>query len=129
MAGDAGVEHVVERHAVVGLGELAGVESGSIGAPSAPAAPRAYSMVGTITDVNCAAPPQIQITLKAQAIVMHLHSGDFSQVAIKSAGATSPAKKPGCAALRGRNAHISYQLVPEKDWDGEVVSIEFRDNP
>src|SRR6266704_2131083 len=28
--------------------------------PSAAAAPRAYSMVGTIADVNCAAAPQIQ---------------------------------------------------------------------
>jgi tetratricopeptide (TPR) repeat protein len=97
--------------------------------PSAPAAPRAYSMVGTIADVNCAAAPQIQITLKAQTIVMHLHSRDFSQVAIKFAGANSAAKRPGCAALRGRSAHVSYQLVQEKDWDGELVSIEFRDNP
>jgi len=86
-------------------------------------------MVGTITDVNCTAAPQIQMTLKAQTIVMHLRSGDFSQVAIESAGANSAAKKPGCAALRGRNARVSYQLVPGKEWDGELVSIEFRNNP
>jgi hypothetical protein len=104
-------------------------EAGPGTAPAAPAAPRAYSMVGTITDVSCAAAPQIQITLKAQTIVMHLHSADFSQVAIKSAGANSAAKKPGCPALRGRSAHVSYQLVSGKDWDGELVSIEFRDNP
>src|SRR6266853_177795 len=104
-------------------------ESSSIVAPSAPAATRAYSMVGTITDVNCTAAPQIQITLKARTIVMHLHSGDFSQVAVKSAGANAVAKRPTCAALRGRSAHVSYQLVQEKNWDGELVSIEFRDNP
>ncbi len=104
-------------------------ESSSIAAPSAPAATRAYSMVGTITDVNCTAAPQIQITLKAQTIVMHLHSGDFSQVAVKSAGANAVAKRPACAALRGRSAHVSYQLVQEKNWDGELESIEFRDNP
>ena len=98
-------------------------------APPPPGAARAYSMVGTITDVNCTAAPQIQITLKAQTIVMHLRSGDFSQVAIESAGANSAAKKPGCAALRGRNARVSYQLVPGKEWDGELVSIEFRNNP
>ena len=104
-------------------------ESTPAEAPPPPAAPRAYSMVGTITDVNCTAAPQIQITLKAQTIVMHLRSGDFSQVAIESAGANSAAKKPGCAALRGRNARVSYQLVPGKEWDGELVSIEFRNNP
>jgi Flp pilus assembly protein TadD len=104
-------------------------ETGPGTVPSAPGARRAYSMVGTITEVSCAAAPQIQMTLKAQTIVMHLHSADFSQVAIKSDGVNSAAKKPGCAALRGRSAHVSYQLVPGKDWDGELVSIEFRDNP
>ncbi len=104
-------------------------ETAPVVEPSAPATPRAYSMVGTITDVNCAAAPQVRITLKAQTIVMHLHSGDFSQVAIKSAGTNSAAKKPVCAALRGRSALVSYQLVSEKDWEGELVSIEFRDNP
>jgi tetratricopeptide (TPR) repeat protein len=98
-------------------------------ASSAPAGPRAYSMVGTITEINCASSPQIRMTLKAQTIVMHLHSGDFSQVAIKSAGTNSAAKNVVCASLRGRNAHISYRLVSEKDWDGEIVSIEFRDAP
>jgi tetratricopeptide (TPR) repeat protein len=98
-------------------------------APSTPAGPRAYSMVGMITDVNCASTSQIWITLKAQSIVMHLHSGDFSQVAIKSAGTIAAAKNVGCASLRGRSARVSYQLVSEKDWDGEVVEIEFRDAP
>jgi tetratricopeptide (TPR) repeat protein len=104
-------------------------ETAPVAQPSASSAPRAYSMVGMITDVICAAAPQIQITLKAQTIVMHLHSTDFSQVAIQSAGANAAAKKPVCAALRGRSAHVSYQLVQEKDWDGELVSIAFRDNP
>jgi tetratricopeptide (TPR) repeat protein len=95
--------------------------------PSAAASSRSYSMVGTITDVNCAEAPQIQITMKAQTIVMHLHTGDFSQVAIKSAGVNSAAKRPGCAELRGRSARASYQLVSEKAWDGELVSVEFQD--
>jgi len=98
-------------------------------ASSVPTGPRAYSMVGTIADVNCDSAPQIRMTLKAQTIVMHLHSGDFAQVAIKSAGTTSGAKNIGCASLRGRSAHVSYRLVSEKDWDGEIVSIEFRDAP
>jgi tetratricopeptide (TPR) repeat protein len=97
--------------------------------PPAPAAARAYSMVGTITDVNCAAAPQVQLTLRAQAIVMRLHSGDLSQVAITFAGANSGMKRPGCAELRGRSARVSYQLVPDKAWDGELTSIQFRDSP
>jgi tetratricopeptide (TPR) repeat protein len=94
-----------------------------------PTGTRAYSMVGTITEINCASSPQIRMTLKAQTIVMHLHSGDFSQVAVTSAGTNSAAKNMVCSSLRGRNAHVSYRLVSEKDWDGELVSIEFRDTP
>jgi hypothetical protein len=104
-------------------------ETASTQAESAPAAPRAYSMVGTITDVSCTSAPQIRFTLKAQTIVMYLHSEDFSQVELKLSGANSAAKKPACAALRGRSARVSYQLVSEKEWDGELVSIEFRDAP
>ena len=98
-------------------------------ASPAPTGIRAYSMVGTITDVNCTSEPQIRMTLKAQTIVMHLHSGDFSQVTVKSAGTNSAAKNMICTSLRGRGALVSYRLVSEKDWDGEIVSIEFRDAP
>jgi hypothetical protein len=85
-------------------------------------------MVGTITDVNCSSAPQIQVTLKSQTIVMKLHAGDFSQLAIKSAGAAPAAKGTPCSSLRGRTARISYQFVSGKPWDAEIETVEFR-NP
>ncbi len=111
-------------------------ETATTTAPPAPASTdtpqagsgRAYSMIGTIAEVNCAAAPQLQLTLQARTIVMHLHSADFSKVTMKSAGANSVAKIPGCAGLRGRTARISYQLVLDKSWDGEILSIEFQEN-
>ncbi len=87
---------------------------------------RVYSMLGTITDVNCKEAPQIQLTLKSLTIVMKLHADDFGQVAVKSAGSGDPIKNTACASLRGRSAHISYTLVLNQDWDGEIKSIEFR---
>jgi tetratricopeptide (TPR) repeat protein len=98
-------------------------------APPAPTEPRVYSMVGTITDVSCADAPQVQITLKAQTIVMHLHAADAAHLAIKATGTTSPAKNAVCPGLRGRSARITYQLVSEKKWDGEIESVELRDLP
>ena len=83
-------------------------------------------MVGTITDVNCASAPQIQITLKAQTISMKLHADNLGQVSIKSAGATAPSKGVICSSLRGRSARVSYLLVSEKAWDGEMQAVEFR---
>ena len=103
--------------------------------PAAPPPPplfnqstQVYSMVGTITDVNCSSAPQIQVTLKSQTIVMKLHAGDFSQLAIKSAGAAPAAKGTPCSSLRGRTARISYQFVSGKPWDAEIETVEFR-NP
>lgn len=82
-------------------------------------------MVGTITDVSCTDAPQVQITLKAQTLVMHLHAADAAHLAIKPA----PAKNAGCPGLRGRSARVTYQLVPEQKWDGEIQSVELRDLP
>jgi hypothetical protein len=83
-------------------------------------------MVGTITDVICTNAPQIQITLKAQTIVMHLHAGDLGQVAIKSSGSSVLGKNTSCASLRGRSARVSYLLVSDQTWDGEMQAVEFR---
>jgi tetratricopeptide (TPR) repeat protein len=87
---------------------------------------RVYSMVGTITDVNCTNAPQVQITLKAQTLVMHLHADDLGHVSIKSSGATASARTTSCSSLRGRSARVSYFLVSDKTWDGEMQAVEFR---
>jgi tetratricopeptide (TPR) repeat protein len=96
---------------------------------SAPAEARVYSMVGTITEVNCVEAPQIQITLKAQTIVMHLHAADASHLTIKPSATSSLAKSSACPGLRGRSARVTYQLVSEKKWDGEIQTVELRDLP
>jgi tetratricopeptide (TPR) repeat protein len=93
--------------------------------PAPSAAARVYSMVGTITEVSCSDAPQVQITLKAQTIVMRLHAADATHLAIKPA----PAKGAACPGLRGRSARVTYQLVSEQKWDGEIQSVELRDLP
>jgi tetratricopeptide (TPR) repeat protein len=101
--------------------------------PPSPAAPlpaatvvaRVYSMVGTITDVSCTDAPQVQITLKAQTIVMHLHAADVAHLTIKP----TPGKNAVCQGLRGRSARVTYQLVSEQKWDGEIQAVELRDTP
>ena len=92
-----------------------------------PSEARVYSMVGTITEVSCTDTPQIQITLKAQTIVMHLHAENTAQLMIKPSSAISSAKTSACPGLRGRNARVSYLLVPDKKWDGEIQAVELRD--
>jgi tetratricopeptide (TPR) repeat protein len=90
---------------------------------------KVYSMIGTITDVNCSGAPQIQVTLKSQNIIMKLHADSLDKVTIKPAGSTTPSKGTTCSNLRGRSARISYVLVSEKAWDGEMQMVEFRGQP
>ena len=90
---------------------------------------KVYSMFGTIATVNCAGAPQIQITLKAANITMKLHADDLAKLEIKSEGSAAPAKGTICSSLRGRTALISYLLVSQKAWDGEMKSVEFRSFP
>jgi tetratricopeptide (TPR) repeat protein len=103
--------------------------------PPAPAPPlfaessKIYSMVGTITDVNCTGVPQIQVTLKSQTITMKLHADSLEKVSIKSAGSDAAAKGTTCSSLRGRTARISYLLVSQRAWDGEMQAVEFRSQP
>ena len=100
-------------------------------APAAPlfSATKVYSMVGTITDVTCAIAPQIQVTLKSLTIVMKLHAADLAKVSIKSAGSDAAVKGTFCSNLRGRSARISYVLVLNQPWDGEMQEVEFRSQP
>src|SRR6266852_1160095 len=57
--------------------------------PPAPST-RLYSMVGVISEVNCAETPQVVITLKAQTLSMHLHAADFANLAFTSPGGKTP---------------------------------------
>ena len=102
--------------------------------PPAPVPPlfsetKVYSMMGTITDVNCTSSPQIQITMKSLTILMKLHATELAKVAIKSAGSDAAAKGTTCSSLRGRSARVSYVLVLNQPWDGEMQEIEFRSEP
>jgi tetratricopeptide (TPR) repeat protein len=90
---------------------------------------KVYSMMGTITDVNCASAPQIQITMKSLTIVMKLHAAELAKVSIKSAGSDAATKGASCSSLRGRSARVSYVLVLDKPWDGEMQEVEFRSQP
>jgi tetratricopeptide (TPR) repeat protein len=89
---------------------------------------KVYSMIGTITEVNCSNTPQVQLSIKSLTILMKLHAADFAKVSIKSvdSDASASGKTASCSSLRGRTVRISYNLVLDKPWDGEMQELEFR---
>lgn len=89
----------------------------------------AYSMIGTVAAVNCGGAPEMQITLQAGTIVMHLHATDFAKIELRPTAGNSTPPRLSCQQLRGKKAKISYQLASEKSWDGEISSIEMQSQP
>jgi tetratricopeptide (TPR) repeat protein len=94
-----------------------------------PGGKRPYSMIGTISQVDCMAFPQLILKLDAGGIAMRLHASDFKTVAIKPSTATVSLSNASCGALQGRRARVSYQLDSQKSWDGEIQSVEFVNQP
>ncbi len=108
--------------------------AGNAAPPSSPvatpdsSAARAFSMIGTITELNCSSAPQLRFTLKSQMIVLHLHADDIARIPFKSSAANAPGKLANCSALRGHTARVTYVFVEGKPWEGEIQDLEFR-NP
>jgi hypothetical protein len=88
-------------------------------------ATHSYSMKGTIAAVVCSNAPQMQLTLQATGIEMHLHTADIAKIEVRLDTGHPPATTPPCAQFAGKKAKISYQLASQKPWDGEIVSVEF----
>ncbi len=102
--------------------------------PPEPARPlfsptKVYSMMGTITDVNCTNTPQILLTMKSLTIVMKLHAAELAKLSFKSTGSDAAVKETSCSSLRGRSVRVSYTLVLNQPWDGEMQEVEFRSQP
>lgn len=98
------------------------VPPGAVGPTSA----RRYSAFGTITQLSCARPPALELTLNLGAMVIRLHAANFSKVDYLTTTWKPPANFNPCAHLNGRSAQVSYTLVQGQPYDGEIVSVEIR---
>lgn len=94
--------------------------------PPAPAKTRLYSAFGKITEVNCATPPAMDLTLSLGGLVMHLHATNYFKLDYETTSWKPPAKFNPCVHLKGLSAQLSYTLARDKSYDGEIVSIEIR---
>jgi hypothetical protein len=67
--------------------------------------------------------------MKSLTIVMKLHAAELTKLSFKSAGSEAAPKVSSCSSLRGRSARVSYTLVLNQPWDGEMQEVEFRGQP
>jgi hypothetical protein len=101
-------------------------ESTQVPASVAEAKPRLYSALGKITEVSCASPPAMNLTLTLGALVMRLHATNFFKVDYLTTSWKPPANFNPCTHLKGLSAQLSYKLVQGQDYDGEIASVEVR---
>ena len=88
---------------------------------------RIYDLQGRITAVNCASGVPGILTLNIQSVLMKFHYSDFSKVEMSSGGNSPGAGShalPACATLKGRRARVTFHPAPNKDYDGELISVQ-----
>ncbi len=103
--------------------EKAGAEAAGAGSVTAG---RGYGMFGKITELRCTDPQEMQLTLSAGGIIMHLHAANRSKVSYVTTHWKPPANFNPCTHLKGLSAQIYYSLVQGQAHDGEILAIEVR---
>ena len=83
-------------------------------------------MFGRLTQISCAAPPAMELTLSAGGLTMRLHATNYFKVDYLTTSWKPPANFNPCTHLKGLSAQISYTLAQGQAYDGEIVSIEVR---
>src|SRR2546426_10270435 len=97
-----------------------GTPPGAAGASSA----RRYAMFGRLTQISCAAPPAMELTLSAGGLTMRLHATNYFKAEYLTTSWQPPANFNPSTHLKGLSAPISYTLVHGQAYDGRNVSIE-----
>jgi Tfp pilus assembly protein PilF len=95
--------------------------------PSDEMSSRIYNLQGRITAVNCASGVPGILTLNIQSVLMKFHYSDFSKVEVSTTGnspSTGSGALPTCASLKGRRASVTFHPAPDKDYDGELISVQ-----
>jgi Tfp pilus assembly protein PilF len=88
---------------------------------------RIYDLQGRITTVNCASGVPGTLTLNIQSVLMKFRYSDFSKVQMSSGGDSPGAGSrdlPACASLKGRRARVTFHPAANKDYDGELISVQ-----
>src|SRR2546426_11922139 len=99
-----------------------GTPPGAAGTSSA----RRYAMFGRLTQISCAAPPAMELTLSAGGLTMRLPAANYFNVDYLTKSWKPPANFNPCTHLKGLSAQISYTPAHGPAYDGEIVSIEVR---
>jgi tetratricopeptide (TPR) repeat protein len=94
-------------------------------APGSGTDARTYEMTGKITALDCSRVPEVSLTISFSSIAMKLHATDLMKVAVKDVVRSTKPPTAACPSWKGRSAKMTYQLTPGKDFDGELVSVQF----
>lgn len=93
--------------------------------PPGPPAGRRVQAEGTITEVACRG-RQMELRLDFGGLFLRLQAADYEAIEYLASRWQPPANFLPCQHLKDRRAKITYVVVQEKPFRGEIVSIEVR---
>lgn len=93
--------------------------------PPRPPSGRRVQAEGTITEVACRG-RQMELRLDFGGLFLRLQAADYETIEYLSSQWQPPANFLPCQHLKDRRAKITYVVVQEKPFRGEIVSIEVR---
>ncbi|MCL6481501.1 MAG: tetratricopeptide repeat protein [Firmicutes bacterium] len=93
--------------------------------PPAPPAGRRVQAEGIITEVVCSG-RQMELRLDFGGLFLHLQTPDYEAIEYLASRWQPPPNFLPCQHLKNRRAGITYVVVQEKPFRGEIVSIEVR---
>ncbi len=81
---------------------------------------------GTIREVDCPAGPVLVLTLVTGAQTLRLHANNSYQLEYQSLNWQPPPHFNPCTDLKGLPAEITFRLLKDQPYDGEIVAITVR---
>jgi len=84
-----------------------------------------YAVAGTIASVECNTSSGGRVTLSISKMSMKFHYADLSALQVLDSKSTDPDKTPACAEWKGRRARLYFYPVKNKDYVGELATIQF----
>jgi tetratricopeptide (TPR) repeat protein len=86
---------------------------------------RPLAVDGPITAASCPNPQEATLTLGLSKGPMSFHVTDLKKIQTSSTDAAAGLESANCAKWKGHQAKIWFQVVDGKEYQGEIVKMEF----
>jgi hypothetical protein len=85
-----------------------------------------YGVKGTIRDVQCSLPANMELKVEGDGKTLSLHSNNYFRIQFTAVNFTPEGELHPCTDLEGMKANVEFFEASGKPGDGQIFSIELR---